>query len=224
MAPSRKATVVSGFDIVRTIRRKEGDAPPSAPPPERPGGSVALPPRRQVACPQCGWETQISGRPTFGVCPKCRRKFDIVDYTLDTEFQGRIETGGAVRLAAGARVFQGEISAAEVEIEGRVESGRVVAWRRLTLRPGAACDPRLLQFRDLEVAEGAHLEWEGAVACRNLDVAGQVAGEFDVQQRVRLRSSGRLQGRLRCRALQVEEGAGLLADVVAGPDAASPAG
>lgn len=220
MPESRKAAVVSGFDIVRSIRRPERAGAPAdtrpRDPAEKSGGSVALPSRRQIACPTCGWETHVPGRPTFYVCPKCRKRFDLTDYSFDVDFQGSIATGGRVRLSEGATMSGGEIRAADIDVAGRVEAGQIVAWRRLSLRAGGSCPPGCAQFRDLEVEGGAHWVAPGPVQCRRIDVAGRLDGEFVVADDAVLRASGGFRGRLVCRRLIVEEGALLEADVSAG--------
>ncbi len=222
MGSGRKATVVSGFDIVRSIRRV--DAPPSAEAPTeessasapRIGGTVALPPRRVTACPSCGWCTEVTGRPTFGVCPKCRRKFDIVDYTLDVEFDGRISTGGRVRIGAGAVVKGGEICAAEVEVVGRIADGRICARHRLVVREGAVCSEKCMEFAVLQAERGVKLAFPGVVRCRAVDLAGELEADLEADADVILRSGSCFRGRVKCASLTVEEGAALLADVEAG--------
>lgn len=221
MSSGRKATVVSGFDIVRSIRRV--DSPPSESAPAgatsadnlRTGGTVALPPRRIAACPTCGWCTEVVGRPTFGVCPKCRQKFDIVDYTLDVDFDGRILTGGRVRVGTGGAVNGGEICAAEVEVWGRIAGGRVCARHRLILRAGAVCTERCLEFASLIVERGVRLVFADVVRCSALDLAGEMEADLEVAGGVILRSGAVFRGRAKCMSLNVEEGAALVADVEA---------
>lgn len=222
MGAGRKATVVSGFDIVRSIRRTDSPPPAAAPAeaapcaPPRTGGTVALPPRRITACPTCGWRTEVAGRPTFGVCPKCRKKFDIVDYSLDVEFDGRISTGGRVRIGGGAVVKGGDICAAEVEVAGRIERGRVCARHRLVLREGAVCSEECIEFSELLAERGVRLRFPGVVRCRAVDLAGEVEANLEVETALILRSGSCFRGRVKCASLQVEEGAALLADVDAG--------
>ncbi|MCX7818901.1 MAG: polymer-forming cytoskeletal protein [Kiritimatiellae bacterium] len=218
MGSGRKAQVVSGFDIVRSIRRSESSTAPPAPMGSvaASGGTVALPPRRVTACPLCGWATEVAGRPTFGVCPRCRQKFDIVDYTLDVEFDGRIVTGGRVRVGPDGVVRGGEISAAEVEVQGRIAGGRVCAKHRLVLRAGAMCAAGCVEFGALTVERGIELTFPAVVRCRAVDLAGVMEAELEAEEGVILREGAVFRGRLKCASLCVEDGAALLAAVEAG--------
>lgn len=215
MSGSRKASIVSGYDLVQSLGGRRAATRPAAeaPPPPRPApaGSVALPTKRDIACPDCGWESHVMGRQSYAVCPKCRKKIDIVDYTVDIDFSGTIATAGAVRLAPGGIVHSGEIRAAIVDLASRVEGGRIVAWHRLDLRAGAVCQPDHIEFRDLRLDAGARLAFTCALACRRLDVAGDLEGEFVVSGEVLLRAGGALRGSLRCAHLTVEDGASLAA-------------
>ncbi|MBU4459760.1 MAG: polymer-forming cytoskeletal protein [Verrucomicrobia bacterium] len=224
MAGSRKATVVSGFDIVQSLgtRRGASSAVAEPPPPAQrppPAGSVAMPTRREIACPDCGWESHVMGRQTYAVCPKCRKKIDIVDYTIDVDFAGTLTTAGRVRLTQGCVMRSGEIRAAMVDLESRVEGGRIVAWHRLNLRVGAVCTSGQVEFRDLRLDAGADFASSEPLTCRGLDVAGDLRGSFTVSGSVIVRTGGIVHGVVRCGHLAVEEGGGLDADIHVGPDA-----
>jgi cytoskeletal protein CcmA (bactofilin family) len=156
------------------------------------------------------------GRQTYAVCPKCRKKIDIVDYTVDIDFTGTIATAGTVRLTAGGVVRSGEIRAAIVDLSSRVEGGRIVAWHRLDLRAGAVCLPEQIEFRELRLDAGASLSFPAPMTCRRLDVAGDLDGSFSVTGEVFIRSGGILRGSLRCAHLTVEDGAGLAAQLQIG--------
>jgi cytoskeletal protein CcmA (bactofilin family) len=178
-----------------------------------------MPTRREIACPDCGWESHVMGRQAFAVCPKCRKKIDIVDYTVDVDFAGTLATAGTVRLAQGGVMRSGEIRAAIVDLATRVEGGRIVAWHRLDLRAGAVCAPGHVEFRELRLDAGADLAFSEPLACRCLDVAGDLRGSFTVSGSVIVRTGGIVHGVVRCGHLAVEEGGGLDADIHVGPDA-----
>lgn len=224
MAGSRKATVVSGFDIVQSLGTRRtalsavAEPPPPAPRPY-PAGSVAMPTRRDIACPDCGWESHVMGRQACAVCPKCRKKIDIVDYTIDVDFAGTLATAGMVRLTQGGVMRSGEIRAAIVELSSRVEGGRIVAWHRLDLCAGAICASGQVEFRELRLNAGADFAFSTPLSCRRLDIAGDLRGSFTVSGSVIVRAGGIVHGILRCGRLTVEEGGGLDADIHVGPDA-----
>ncbi len=153
------------------------------------------------------------GRQAFAVCPKCRKKIDIVDHVIDVDFAGTISTAGSVRLTAGAVVRSGEIRAAIVDLSSRVEGGRITAWHRLELRAGAVCLPEQIEFRDLKLDAGAAMTFASPMTCRHLDIAGDLQGDFSATGEVVIRSGGVLRGSLQCAHLTVEDGAALVADL-----------
>jgi len=216
VAGRRKAPVVSSYDLVRTLRR---DSPqrsqPTTPGPSR-AGTVALPPRRFVACPDCGWETEVTGRVTMGVCPRCRKKFDVIDYTIDSEISGLIRTGGIVRLAPDGSVRHGEVRAAEVEVAGYIEEVELYAWRRLAIRSGGRCDVQRAHFRDLELDAGVWVECVEPLHCRRAVIKGDFLGTLIAEECIVIASTGAVRGAVVCRQLCVEDGARLVADVRAG--------
>ena len=153
------------------------------------------------------------GRQTCAVCPKCRKKIDIIDYKIDVDFAGTIATAGSVRLEAGIAMRSGEIRAAIVELASRVEGGRITAWHRLEIRAGGVCHPDQIEFRDLQIHAGAVLAFETPATCRQLEVSGELEGAFSVTGPVILRRGGVLRGSLACDHLTVEDGASLEADL-----------
>jgi len=60
------------------------------------------------------------------------------------------------------------------------------------------------------------LKLPGVVRCRSVDLAGDLDARIEVEGAVILRSGAVLRGQVKCASLQVEEGAALVADVVAG--------
>lgn len=153
------------------------------------------------------------GRQAFAVCPKCRKKIDIVDYTLDIDFSGSIRTAGTVRLTDGACILGGEIRAAIVELGGSVKGGRVVAWHRLVISSVSRLKAECVEFRDLVVAETGRLDVIEPLACRRLDVAGRLQGVITASDRITIRQGGVVHGSITCPVLIVEDGSGLCADV-----------
>lgn len=230
MAGKRKANVVDGFMVVKSLGQGHPPAHPSSPPPPPPpppkkekpkaasgAGRVALPSRHEIACYDCGWESFVLGQQRFAVCPKCRKKIDIVHYTIDNEFNGVIRTAGVVRITANAVISGGEIHASHIVLAGRVEEGLLNALRGLEIEAGGACPESKMRFGELRVGPGARIVFAEPVACRGLEVAGEIEGALSVAGLAAVRATGCLRGTLDCARLVVEDGAGLVARVSVQP-------
>lgn len=237
MAHKRRADIVDGFTVVKSLANARPgvtppSAPPSAPPPSRPpdvpgkalaASRVALPSRHEIACYDCGWESHVLGQQKFAVCPHCRKKIDIVHYTIDSEFNGVIRTAGVVRISANAVIAGGEIHASHIVVAGRVEQGLLNGLRGLEIEAGAVCPEANIRFRELKIGAGARYAFAEPVMCRGLDVAGDLAGAFTISGLASIRATGSLHGSLECLGLAVEDGAGLVAQVRVQPGRAQGA-
>ncbi|MDZ4200463.1 MAG: polymer-forming cytoskeletal protein, partial [Kiritimatiellia bacterium] len=186
---------------------------------ERSAGKLrtVLPSRRDVACCHCGEETFILGQAHFSMCPKCHKRFDVVDYTLGTTCAPVIRTGGAVRISPEGTLIGGDIQAAFIILDGAFSGGRMEAFRSMEFRPGARVnDFSKLFFRDLIIAEGTDLSFQSPLVCRTLDVGGRLQADVTATGRVSVRSGAMLQGRVKTPSLRVEDGGGLIGSMVIG--------
>lgn len=233
MSALRKSTEVDGLSLVRAIRhaREAGHEPPSStlPPTEKKHepladgkereariGRTALPPKNEIHCYECGYAFQQTGRLTTLLCPKCRKKLDQADYTIESECTESVRTTGNIRLAAGAVLKSGALVARDIVLAGKVEGGTVKAHRRLTIEAGASFDPDLLSAQELSVEAGATFEFSGKRNFRSLEIGGEVEGDVVVSGLIHVRAGGHLKGRVQGAHLRVEEGGGLTADVEIG--------
>lgn len=58
---------------------------------------------------------------------------------------------------------------------------------------------------DLDIREGGRIEAD--ISAKNASVAGEVKGNFNVEEKISLASSAKVSGDLTCRVLAIEEGA-----------------
>lgn len=233
MSALRKSTEVDGLSLVRAIRhaREAGHEPPpsAAPPPEKKPeppadgkereariGRTALPPKNEIHCYECGYAFLQTGRLTTLLCPKCRKKLDQADYTIESECTESLRTTGNIRLAAGAVLKSGALVARDIVLAGEVEGGTVKAHRRLTIEAGATFDPDLLSAPDLTVESGAEFKFSGKRVFRSLEVAGVLDGHVAVGGLIHVRAGGHLKGRVQGAHLSIDDGGGLTADVEIG--------
>lgn len=236
MTNPRKATVVDGYTVVKLVRRTVagGDEPapsPSPVPQKKPPAAdgekklhidhTVVPSKHPIRCYQCGYEFFLTARLPKTYCPKCRIILELTDYTIEGEWSESLKTAGMIRIAPQAVVKAGELLATDVVLEGRVEGGRVEAYRRLELGPGAVYDPSRLRAPDLRVAPGAEIRLKEQVSFRDVEILGSLDARLRASGRVTVHAGALLIGELESAHLVVEEGGGLRARVRVEPGSAA---
>ena len=171
------------------------------------------PESHEIVCYECGYVFRLSGRAQRSFCPRCRTVLDMVDYTLETEWNEDLKTAGTIRLTREAVLVEGVLVAGDIILEGRVVGGSLRAARRLLIRPGTAFPEGRVTARVVEISPGADVKLRGRGSFENIEVAGSLKGRFQVEGLVRIRCGGLLQGEVEAARLIVEEGGGLKAKV-----------
>jgi len=225
---------VSGFDIVRAAKRArelQGSAPPPppkppqappVPPPDQPDpekskariGKTALPNKYEYTCYQCGYEFTVAGRVQTLYCAKCRTVLNQANYTISKRHDVSIVTAGTVTITAEGVWAGGTLNARDVVLDGAIEAGSIKASARLEVGPAAVADWSKLEARDLTLREGSRTRWVEPRMFRHVDLAGYLEGEFKCTGSITIRNTGHCRGRLVAPRMKVEDGAGLVADVI----------
>jgi len=225
---------VSGYDVVRAAKRArelQGSAPPPPPrpplappaqPPDQPEpekskariGKTALPNKYEYTCYQCGYEFTVAGRVHTLYCAKCRTILNQANYTIDKRHDVSIVTAGSVTITPEGIWAGGTLTAREVVLEGKLEAGSIKATARLEIGPNADADWSKLEARDLALREGTTVTWEVPRVFRHVELAGQLEGALECTGSVTIRASGCLRGKVKAPRMKVEDGGGLLADVI----------
>lgn len=228
MPESRKAKVVDGFTVVQMVRHHAGADVPAPPAPVKPPkrerppegeprqthiGHTIKPTRYPIRCYDCGYEFQLTVRAQSTYCPKCRIMLDLVNYTIDGEWNDTLKTAGAIRITANGVVKSGKIMANDITLEGRLEGGTLEACRLLEVGPGSVFTEDAVSARDLRVGAGAQVVFKRKATFRDVEVLGFLKANLHASGLVSVRSGGFLRGRVRGPRLAVEEGGGLVADL-----------
>ena len=235
MANPRKVNVVDSYTTLAAARRAVGkttkkgrksaatkeEAPePAAGKKRKPqsGGKQAfarttLPTKHEIQCYECGFVFSLAGKSARTACPKCRVVLDRKDVVVDASWNEEIKTVGLVHIRAEGVVEGGVLAANDIVLEGRVAGGRVQAFRKLELRPGAAFEEDHLKARDILVCEGACFVFAKKAFFRHLEVRGELEGVFYAEGVVTVGATGVLKGELHGAHLVVEEGGALDAAV-----------
>ena len=224
MAALRKPNEVDGFSLVKAVRhaKAEGHEPkplsaepaPSAPPPpveKAPAriGRTALPSKNDIFCYNCGYTFQITGQVQTLYCAKCRTILEKKDYVVEGESTADFTTTGNIKVGPAAVLKGGTLTARDVILAGRMEGGRIKAFRRIELEPGSSWVQEDITAADLRVAPGATVEWKGKVLFRNVDVMGELHVDLACSGLLSVFPGGHFRGKLQGAHLMVEEGGGL---------------
>ena len=224
MAALRKNTDVDGFSLVKAVRhaKEEGYQPPpsaKAAPASAPDattekpvariGRTALPSKNEVFCYNCGYTFQITGKVQTLYCAKCRTILEKKDFEVDGESTADLITTGTIRVGPNAVLKGGTLTARDVILAGRMEGGRIKAFRRIELEPGATWVQEDITASDLRVAAGLVVDWKGKVLFRNVDVYGELNVDLACSGLLSVFPGGHFRGKLQGAHLMVEEGGGL---------------
>ncbi len=232
----KRADVVLGYDVVRTVARggeRPAPAPAASPPSERPPraaprqaahiGRTSLPSRHEVACYHCGYEFHVLGRQQMAVCSRCHEKLDVADHAIEAPFDGVLTTAGSVDVKQGAVIRGGELTASCIRLAGRMEGGALHAMRELRIAKTATFLEERAGYRDLVLEAGTRLRFRRALRCRDLTVRGRLSAQVESGGLVRVEAGGMIRGSVRAPRLAVEDGGGLKARLAVGAPAKGPA-
>lgn len=234
MAKRNKTKIVDGYTTLRAAQRhvQQDHAPPrpasdaapaSTPPPKSSAtigriGHTALPTKYEIVCYACDFEFKMTGKTGNTLCPRCKKKLDLGDHTVNEVFEGEIVTAGKVHLTAGAVLSGGRIVANDIRLEGTVKSGELKAHKTLELVAGASIPEKGVVARHLRIAAGMQMTFKKPVTFKDVEVAGELDADLTATGLVTIKPGGHLLGRLHTGHLAVEEGGGLSADVNVVPD------
>lgn len=109
------------------------------------------------------------------------------------------------------------------------DAGRMFVGRDITLSGEiGSCDVLLVEGAvEVKLRESRHLEvtesgvFKGAAEVHDADISGRFEGELVVHGRLRVRASGRIEGRIQYGELEVESGGQLIGDILMSAPAAS---
>jgi cytoskeletal protein CcmA (bactofilin family) len=236
VALNKKANMMDGFDVVRSLaqareaaaRSAAGQAPAPAPSSAggAPGGGASnphivktiRPSQHTVRCFECGYEFKISGTTRTLYCAKCRAKIDMGDYAIDRDWSGELCTGGTVHVRPGGRLVDARVRAGNIILEGGIdESTTLECTQWLELAGGEAPSPRQFATRNLRIAAGHSVRFRNKFRVHHLELHGELEGDVEATGLVDIRAGGHLKGVVRGAHLQVEEGGGLSARVFIWP-------
>lgn len=180
-------------------------------------GHTAVPKRNEITCFECGYEFVLRGRIERTYCPKCRKILKVEDLVIEGECRTPIKTIGTITIKPDAVVHDVGIMAGRIILSGDIRAADVRLCNRLELCAGARFDVARLNVRDITVRSGARISVRHKVACRNLDVAGELRAHIVAAGKITVKPGGLLRGNINSAHLTVEEGGGLRATLNINP-------
>ncbi len=231
---TRKTDVMDGYTVVRLVkhakdagvepvRKKEPEPPVAQPPahsePVRHIGKTVQPTKRTIRCYECSYEFQMAGRAQKTYCPKCRATLELVDYSIDGDWNDDLKTAGCIHIKPGGKVLGGRLIANNLILEGVVEEGQAEAYGTLELRDGAVFSEGQVRGRHLKVGPGAVIEFKQKAIFHDVVLQGELTAELEAKGLLEIKAGGHMKGRVHSRHLAVEEGGGLSARVFIWPHA-----
>ena len=233
----KKARMMDGFSVVRSLAKAKQDGVLPAPGAHRPAEDLSahLPPtampkdsphivktieptKRTIRCFQCGYEFKLAGTTRTISCSKCREKIDLGDYVIAGPWSQEIKTGGSVIIRPSGRLENVRIQAGNVILEGEMDGDSSIECTQwLELGGQTVPNPRQLTMRNLRIASGTMMKFKYKLQVHHLELFGTLEADVEAAGLVSIRPGGHLKGTVRGAHLQVEEGGGLSARVFIWP-------
>ena len=175
---------------------------------------IAPRPPRKVACHRCGQSHEVSGHARTTICPDCHCSIELRDLTFSSNASRPVDIRGRLTILPTGYLSNALIICGEAHIEGRI-SGTLFCETNLRL----ACTGRLIcQMNALTITvdRDAKIEIAYPVKTGELVVHGHAIGDFECG-RIRIAKGGTIEGRVSARALVVDRGASLFAEMAIRP-------
>ncbi len=224
----QKTDMVDGFTALRAVRDAHAEAAPSTvqsesivdAEPQPIGtrlGSTAMPSENRIVCYECGYEFRMTGKVARLACSKCHILLDTGDHVVDSVWTEDLKTVGTIRIVEGGAIQGGVIIANDVVLAGgTISGGRVNAVKCLVLEHHNPFSRDFVTARDLRIAEGVSVATETELTYREVELAGRLSASLKAVERLIIRETGCLVGKVQTPSLVVEDGAGLLAEIDVG--------
>ncbi|MFH0953758.1 MAG: polymer-forming cytoskeletal protein [Verrucomicrobiota bacterium] len=151
-------------------------------------------------------------------CTRCQTALDLLDHTIDAECRESLRTVGVIRVTRSGIVSSARLMATDIELAGKVVDSKLQVLRQLRIGPGADFVRGQVQAVDLRVEAGADVRLRNDAFYRNVEVLGRLDATLYATGTVAVRPGGCLAGTVYASRLVVDEGAGLMARPVVGPE------
>jgi cytoskeletal protein CcmA (bactofilin family) len=165
----------------------------------------AKPEQKQITCFDCGAELQVALGAESTMCKRCSSYVDLHDYRITSTVSKNFRTKGAFVVEAKGYVMNTEALVGDAVIKGRL-LGKLDARHSLTLFTGAEIKGSFTTAR-LIIPASEHFAWAAPIRVGSAEISGELVADLRADDTIYLRSTARLFGNVRARAMVVEPGA-----------------
>ena len=170
-----------------------------------PKASASGPERKHITCFECGADLEVPVSAESTMCKKCSRYIDMKNYVINSAVSKNFKTKGSFVIEPKGYVFNTEAIVKEAVIKGRF-LGKLFAEQSLTIYSSAEIKGSFTTAR-LVIPAANHFRWAEKLKIASAEIAGELAADLLVTDRVILRATAKLFGDLEAADLVVEEGA-----------------
>ncbi len=165
--------------------------------------------RRDVHCHRCDTIHEVVIRAQSTICPGCNAGIELCDIRVSSNVSRPIDTRGHLVIDRKGNLNCAQIYCGEADIDGELNGALVCDGTvRLTGQKALRCR---IHAREVIVDRKARIEISFPVTASALDVAGHVAGQFEINGSVHVRKGGVVEGHLIASGITVDPGGALLA-------------
>lgn len=175
------------------------------------------PERKRITCFECGAELEVPVSAESTMCKRCSRYVDMKDYVINSAVSKNFKTKGSFLVETKGYVFNTEATVKEAVIKGRF-LGKLFAEQSLTVYSTGEIKGSFKTAR-LVVPAANHFRWPEPIKIKSAEIAGELAANVQAEERIVLKSTGRLFGDVHAANLVVEEGAVMVGHVRIGSKA-----
>ncbi len=177
---------------------------------------------RQVSCFECQSVHEVSKQAESSICPRCSSYISLKDEEVSGPRNSSIQTRGDVVITKRGSITAGKVGCDNLTVQGQLTSS-IDCSGTATFKTSGSILGEVRCVR-LVVERKSQLRFHRPVHAREVEIQGNVFGDFVCEKSIRIRKKGSLLGDVVCRSLDIQKGSVLVGAVTTHPPADAPAG
>ena len=167
-----------------------------------------------VACFDCGATQELNSAATSTICPSCSVHMDLRDYKINTAFSRAIRTHGEVHVTSSGDLSSSSVVCRSAIIQGRLR-GSLQCIEKVEFRAPAKIQGKVTASEVL-IGKKADVQFFRQLQVGSIEVRGKMSGEIVAETVVTIRGTGKLDGNVVARSINVEKGGTFSGQLVIG--------
>ena len=168
-----------------------------------------------VACFDCGATQELNSVATSTICPSCSVHMDLRNYKINTAFSRAIRTHGEVHVTSSGDLSSSSVVSRSAIIEGKLR-GSLQCIEKVEFRAPAKVQGKVTAPAVL-IGKKADVQFFRQLQVGSIEVRGKMSGEIVAETVVTIRSTGKLDGSVVARSINVEKGGTFSGQLMIGP-------